>query len=83
MPFSLLVYISSAISSSKGRTQLLLYVVREQLEIQPSILEKVFATFKMLRLYLAYLSRFLKFDKGPGKMCLDSPFVGGFVFFIS
>lgn len=58
----------------------MLYVVRKLLEIQPPVLEKVFATFKMLHFHIAYLSRFLKFDKEQEKMCLDSPCVVGFVF---
>lgn len=47
------------------------------------MLEKVFSTFKMLHFHIAYLSRFLKFDKEQEKMCLDSPFVVGFVFSVS
>lgn len=62
-----------------GRTQLLFYLVRDQLEMQTSVLEVAFATIKMFHLCLAYLSRFLKFDKGPWKIHLDSP---SFVFML-
>lgn len=55
--------------------QLLFYVVRDQLEMQASVLEVAFATIKMFHLCLAYLSRFLKFDKGLWKIHLDSPSV--------
>lgn len=50
-PFlTLLVYMSSAVCSSEGRTQLLVHVIRDLLGMQPSVLEVIIATFKILHL---------------------------------
>lgn len=50
----LLLCVSSTTSNSKGMTQVLLHVNRDQQKKK-----KAFATFKKLHFYLAYLSRFL------------------------